>query len=86
MINLHVYSWIINDQQPFNVVENKEFKSLLFVLDPRYKLPTRQTVSQHIGEIFNKQKLIICNILQFIVVINLKTSQLDISDYIIIGL
>ncbi|CAI2190649.1 6448_t:CDS:2, partial [Funneliformis geosporum] len=48
LINLHVYSWIINDQQPFNVVENKEFKSLLFVLDPRFKLPTRQIVSQHI--------------------------------------
>ncbi|CAI2199980.1 2273_t:CDS:2, partial [Funneliformis geosporum] len=59
LINLHIYSWIINDQQLFNVVENKEFKSLLFVLDPRYKLLTRQTVSQHIACINQSYILVI---------------------------
>jgi hypothetical protein len=63
LIDSHLIGWIINDQQPFNVVENIQFKNLLFVLDCRYKLPTRQTVSKRIDEIFEEQKKIIYNIL-----------------------
>jgi len=62
-INNSLFGWIISDQQPFNVVENEEFKNLFFVLDPRYKLPTRQTVSHRIEEIFSKQKIFICDML-----------------------
>ena len=62
-INNHLFEWIISDQQPFNVVENMKFKHLLFVLDPRYQLPTRQTVSHHIEGIYNNQKLSIYNFL-----------------------
>ncbi len=56
LINSQLYEWIICDQQPFNVVENNEFQNLVFILDPRYKLPTRQAVSQYIETIFKEQK------------------------------
>ncbi len=45
------------------MIENKKFKNLFFVLDLRYKLPTRQTVLYYIEKIFSKQKIFICNML-----------------------
>ena len=36
------------DLQPFSIVENKGFRSLLNTLDPKYKLPTRTTFSRSI--------------------------------------
>ena len=63
LIDFQLYGWIISDQQPFNVVENANFQDLVFALNPRYKLPTRQAVSKQIEEIFKEQKNIIRNTL-----------------------
>src|SRR2546421_5134073 len=43
--------WIICDQQAFSVVDDKDFRTLILVLDPRFKLPTRQTISNHITSV-----------------------------------
>lgn len=37
---------IINDLQPASIVEDKGFVSLINVLDPRYALPSRRTISR----------------------------------------
>ncbi|CAG8618834.1 9563_t:CDS:2, partial [Gigaspora rosea] len=40
--------WIICDQQAFQVVENNDFCKLISALDPRFRVPTRQTIFDHV--------------------------------------
>ncbi|CAG8777481.1 12142_t:CDS:2, partial [Cetraspora pellucida] len=47
--------WIIYNQQPFFVIENKKFNDLVAILNPWYKLPSRQTISIKIQELYEKQ-------------------------------
>jgi hypothetical protein len=56
-INNKLIKWVIFDQQPFDVVEDKCFIDLVAELDSRYKLPCRQTISSWIESIFKKQKI-----------------------------
>ncbi|CAB4443848.1 unnamed protein product [Rhizophagus irregularis] len=58
--NSLLFRWIICDQQSFSVVENDDFIAFITTLDPRYKLPSRQTVSIKIQEIYESQ----CKILK----------------------
>ncbi|CAG8482892.1 10055_t:CDS:1 [Cetraspora pellucida] len=48
-------NWIISDLQPFSVVENSQFHDLIYTLNPKYKIPTRQTIRDLIIKIFNTQ-------------------------------
>jgi hypothetical protein len=57
-------NWIITDQQPFTLVENKNFKEFLFSIQPRYKLPSRQTVKNMIINKFKVARKQINNYLQ----------------------
>ena len=41
-------NWIIMDQQPFNIVDNLSFQKFILSIQPRYKLPTRQTLKKMI--------------------------------------
>ncbi|CAG8695097.1 957_t:CDS:2, partial [Racocetra persica] len=55
LINAILIRWIICDQQPFSIVENDEFNLLIKMLNPWYKLPSRQTISLKIQEFYEKQ-------------------------------
>ena len=48
--------WIITDQQAFSVVEHQDFRAFIAELDPRFQLPTRQTVSENITKAYNQQQ------------------------------
>ncbi|CAB4377208.1 unnamed protein product [Rhizophagus irregularis] len=62
----HKDEWTMIEQQQTNksvepyVVENDDFIAFITILDPRYKLPSRQTVSIKIQEIYESQ----CKILK----------------------
>ena len=47
-------NWIIDDQQAFQVVENRLFRKLVAELDPSYKVPTRQKVSSMVYTKYDK--------------------------------
>ena len=56
--------WIICDQQAFSVVDDKDFCALILVLDPRFKLPTRQTISNHITLVYEQEQIQLRNFFQ----------------------
>jgi hypothetical protein len=46
------------DYQPYSLVENKGFRELMAVLEPRYELPSRTTFSRRLlPELYNKTRL-----------------------------
>ncbi len=53
--NSLLFRWIICDQQSFSIVENEDFIAFITILDPRYKLPSRQIVSTKIQWIYERQ-------------------------------
>ncbi|GBC04182.1 hypothetical protein RclHR1_05560002 [Rhizophagus clarus] len=73
-------NWIITDQQPFIVVENKNFRKFLSSIQPRYKLPTRYTVKSMIMNKFKDAQKQINNYLQ------LFTSKISLTMDILIGI
>ena len=48
--------WIITDQQAFSFVENADFREFIKALDQRFQLPTRQSISESILDLYNYQK------------------------------
>ncbi|CAG8525737.1 562_t:CDS:2 [Gigaspora rosea] len=56
--------WIICDQQAFQVVENDDFRKLILALDPQFKVPTRQTISDHVLRIYEQERVQLCNFFQ----------------------
>ncbi|CAG8821633.1 34050_t:CDS:1, partial [Racocetra persica] len=55
-LNELLVRWIICNQQAFCVVEDKDFRIFIFELNPRYKLPTRQTVSTYVGLLYKRER------------------------------
>ncbi|CAH1993147.1 unnamed protein product [Acanthoscelides obtectus] len=54
-IDRQLICMITKEYHPFSIVEDKEFKHLLYLLNPNYKLPTRKTVSKSmIPAIYNE--------------------------------
>ncbi|CAG8600367.1 7255_t:CDS:2 [Paraglomus occultum] len=51
-INDAFLRWVIIDQQSFSLADNKYFRVFVTQLDPRYKPPCRQTLSQKINSEF----------------------------------
>ncbi|CAG8744650.1 1401_t:CDS:1, partial [Dentiscutata heterogama] len=49
--------WIICNQQSFIVVKDPSFIELIEELDKQYRLPSRQTISNQIEAIYQKQQL-----------------------------
>jgi hypothetical protein len=51
-----LYDWIISDNVSFNQLESDKLRALLGYLNPRCKdhIPSHQTVSRHIGDIYDK--------------------------------
>ncbi|CAH1106959.1 unnamed protein product [Psylliodes chrysocephalus] len=52
MLNEMVLNIILQDRQPFSVVEDNGFRALIAVLDPSYQLPSRTTFSR---DLLNKK-------------------------------
>ena len=52
-----VVTWIISDQQPFNVVENEKFIDMVNVFDSRYKVPDRHQIKEKVVDVFDKRRL-----------------------------
>jgi len=52
-----VVTWIISDQQPFSVVENEKFINMMYVFDPRYKVPDRHQIKDKVVDEFDKRRL-----------------------------
>jgi len=48
--------WIITDQQAFSVVENTDFLTFITALDQRFQLPTRQSISESMLDLYDYQK------------------------------
>ena len=46
---------ITTDLQPLSVVEDARFQSLLHLIDPRYQLPSRKTVTQMLPDMYSKR-------------------------------
>lgn len=51
-IDEFVLNFIVKEMLPFTIVESEHFKSLIFALNPVYKLPTRKTFS---GSLLNSK-------------------------------
>src|SRR5581483_8068977 len=52
----HLVAWLIADQQPFTVVDNPYFRTMIKHFCPRYKIPERYQVKDFIIETFNMQR------------------------------
>ncbi|CAB4011938.1 zinc finger BED domain-containing 1-like [Paramuricea clavata] len=50
-----VLKMITSDLQPLSVVEDAGFQSLLHLLDPRYKLPSRRTMTRMLPDMYSKR-------------------------------
>ena len=55
--------WIISDQQPFCIVDNKRFCALVTAFDGRYQMPTRQTIAKKVTQLYEIEKVNIKGIL-----------------------
>jgi len=72
--------WIISDDQPFIVVEGEKFKEMIFTLNSAAKIPSADTIKNHImkkykieqEKIRNKLQVIIYLYLYYIFKINFK--------------
>jgi hypothetical protein len=51
-----VVIWIIDNQQPFSVVENEKFIEMMHIFDPRYKIPDRHQIKEMIIDEFNQRR------------------------------
>src|SRR2546423_5220488 len=50
-----VVTWVIVDQQPFSVVENKNFIEMVNIFDSRYKVPDRHQIKEMVVQKFEKK-------------------------------
>lgn len=66
-------NWIITDQQPFTIVENKNFKNFIASIQPKYKIPSRHTIKDMIMNKFKNAQIQINNYLQ------LSTSKISLT-------
>ena len=64
MLNDTLLKWVICDQQPFNLVDNKHFREFILELDHRYQLPTRQAISTQIIQLFTEKQIAVKEMLQ----------------------
>jgi len=48
--------WIIVNQQPFAIIENKYFRSMISKFDPKYKFPNRATIKKMIMELYEESR------------------------------
>lgn len=52
----NLIDWVIADCQPFRVVDDLHFKEFITSLNPRFQIPSRQTLRKKIGEKYEQYK------------------------------
>jgi len=57
-------NWVIADCQPFRVVDNLHFRKFITGLNPRFQIPSRQTLRKKIDNKYEKYKKDIIKIFQ----------------------
>ncbi|CAG8756358.1 5502_t:CDS:2, partial [Rhizophagus irregularis] len=60
----NLVNWVIADCQPFRVVDNLHFKKFITSLNPRFQIPSRQTLRKKIGEKYGQYKKDIIKLFQ----------------------
>jgi len=55
-INEAIVKWICADMRPFSIVQSTSFKNLLNLLEPRYKLPSSNSLKSICDELYEKEK------------------------------
>ena len=48
--------WIVANQQPFAIVENKYFREMISKFDPRYIFPSRKTIKEMVMRLYEERK------------------------------
>lgn len=56
--------WVSESMRPFNIVEDRGFRSLMKTGRPEYYLPSRFTISRDVKEVFIKVRKRIARVLQ----------------------
>ena len=62
--------WVIRDGQSFRVVDNPEFRDFLTDLNPRFQIPSRQTIRNKIDDRYEQYKKNIIKIFQVNFILN----------------
>ena len=62
----NLVDWVIADCQPFRVVDSSYFKEFITSLNPRFQIPSRQTLCKKIGDKYEQYKKNIIKKLQVI--------------------
>lgn len=60
----NLINWVIADCQPFRVVDNIHFKEFITSLNPRFQIPSRQTLRKKIGDKYKQYKKDVIKLLQ----------------------
>ncbi len=61
---IKIAKWIAESQQPFSIVEDNSFKSLMKIGHPDYYIPSQYTVAHDVKHIFKKTCKQIAKMLQ----------------------
>ena len=61
--NLLLIKWICDSLQPFSIVEENPFQDFITYLNPKYKLPCRNTLKSKINHEYEERKCTIHDIL-----------------------
>ncbi|GFS02291.1 zinc finger BED domain-containing 4-like protein [Elysia marginata] len=73
-IDLALVRLVVGDLQPFSVVEDRWFKNFVKVLDSRYQLPSRRTLTRSlIPELYTSEKARVKNLLDSAEAVSLTT-------------
>ncbi|CAG8807586.1 22806_t:CDS:2, partial [Gigaspora margarita] len=64
LIRQDLISFIIDDSQPFNIVECKSFRKLLHSLDENFSIPCDKTVKTTVSQSFSWSKLQLINMIE----------------------
>jgi len=62
--------WVIRDSQSFRVVDSFEFRDFLIGLNPRFQVPSRQTIRKKIGDRYEQYKKDIIKLFQVNFILN----------------
>jgi hypothetical protein len=50
--------WVVNNDQPFNVTENREFQDMMTFIRPGMHIPSADTVRRDLDENFKTAKTV----------------------------
>src|SRR5256885_2157873 len=72
-IHSKVLKFIIEDSQPFYILESKSFKELLLSLHPFFEMPTDKALEKLLNQMFNSRQTKLKKIFKYVKKISLTT-------------